>query len=170
MAGLSALQVQAAILKIAKAIADRADIDRTVLVGIHTLGFPLAKRLAKEVQTLTHHAIPVGALDIALYRDDLTTANLPYMRQTDVPFDIAGKTVILVDDVLFSGRTIRAALTAILDLGRPQTIEVAVLVDRGHRELPIMASVIGETISTQISDHVRVQLSEVHGHDEVVVN
>ncbi len=170
MAGLTATEVTHAIDRMAETIAQRFDLDATVFIGIHTLGFPLAQRLADVIKARRNKIVPVGALDIALYRDDLNTGNLPYMRQTDIAFDLTGKTVILVDDVLFSGRTIRAALTAILELGRPQKIEVAVLIDRGHRELPILASVVGATIQTMRADHVRVQLSELHGKDEVVVN
>jgi len=140
-------------------------------VGIRSRGVPLAKRLAQRVAELAGSApIPVGALDITLYRDDLTMIALhPIMKGTDIPFSIDGASVVLVDDVLFTGRTVRAALQELIDLGRPDRIELAVLVDRGHRELPIRADYVGKTVTTARDENVQVQLQELDGTDRVAL-
>lgn len=144
--------------------------DDLVLVGIRTRGVPIARRLGEKIRKIEGCEIPVGLLDINLYRDDLTTiADHPILRKTEIPFPIDGKKVILVDDVLFTGRTIRAALDGIIDLGRPRLIQLAVLVDRGHRELPIRADFVGKNIPTQASEMVHVRLMETDGVEEVVV-
>ncbi len=167
-------------------IMDEATIDRTltriaheilekhrgveglVLVGIRSRGVPLARRLGEKIRVIEGREIPVGMLDINLYRDDLTTiADHPVLRKTEIPFPVDGKKVILVDDVLFTGRTIRAALDGIIDLGRPQLIQLAVLVDRGHRELPIRADYVGKNIPTARDEEVRVLLKEEDGTDSV---
>jgi pyrimidine operon attenuation protein/uracil phosphoribosyltransferase len=142
----------------------------TVLVGIQTRGVPLAQRLARIAKQVAGSAPPVGALDITLYRDDLTmVAPHPVMKGTDIPVSIDDKTVVLVDDVLFTGRTVRAALDELMDFGRPARIELAVLVDRGHRELPIRADSVGKTVTTARDESVQVLLAEQDGEDRVVL-
>jgi pyrimidine operon attenuation protein/uracil phosphoribosyltransferase len=139
------------------------------LVGVRTRGVPLAQRLARELTPLLNHEVPVGAVDITLYRDDLGQAERwPVLRGTEIPFDVDGADVVLVDDVLFTGRTVRAALNAICDLGRPASVRLAVLVDRGHRELPIQADVVGLQLPTARDDHVRVRLHPVDPQEEIV--
>jgi len=139
------------------------------LIGIRSRGVPLAERLARELRVLLSQEIEVGAVDITLYRDDLgQTERWPVLRGTEIPFDLDGAEVVLVDDVLFTGRTIRAALNAICDLGRPACIRLAVLVDRGHREFPIQPDVVGLALKTDRLDHVRVRLSPVDRIEEIV--
>ncbi len=139
------------------------------LVGIRTRGVPLAERLARELSRILGVSVEVGAVDITLYRDDLgQTQSWPVLHGTEIPFNVDGANVVLVDDVLFTGRTIRAALNAICDLGRPASVRLAVLVDRGHREIPIQADVVGLELSTAHEDHVRVRLKPVDPVDEVV--
>jgi pyrimidine operon attenuation protein / uracil phosphoribosyltransferase len=146
-------------------------LDGLTFVGIRSRGVPLAKRLAHRVAELAGTApLPVGALDITLYRDDLTMIALhPIMKGTDIPFSIDGTSVVLVDDVLFTGRTVRAALQELIDLGRPDRIELAVLVDRGHRELPIRADYVGKTVTTARDENVQVLLQELDGADRVAL-
>jgi pyrimidine operon attenuation protein/uracil phosphoribosyltransferase len=146
------------------------DIRGTVLVGVRTRGVPLARRLARVLREAAGVEPPVGALDITLYRDDLTTVGpQPVLRGTDIPTSIDGRTVVLVDDVLFTGRTVRAALDELIDFGRPSRIELAVLVDRGHRELPIHADYAGRTLTTTRDEVVQVRLREEDGDDRVVL-
>jgi pyrimidine operon attenuation protein/uracil phosphoribosyltransferase len=141
-----------------------------VLVGMRTRGVPLAARLAQHIADFEGREVPVGALDIGLYRDDISYLDLkPQLKPTEIPTDIAGKRVVLVDDVLFTGRSIRAALDALIDFGRPQHIQLAVLVDRGHRELPIRADYVGKNIPTARQEDVQVFLQETDGRDAVVV-
>jgi pyrimidine operon attenuation protein/uracil phosphoribosyltransferase len=140
----------------------------TVLLGIPTRGVPLARRLAARISTFEGVDVPVGVLDITLYRDDLRRNAIRAIGPTEVPSGgIDGKRIILVDDVLFSGRTVRAALDALSDLGRPSSVQLAVLVDRGHRELPIRADYVGKNIPTALAESVRVTLAETDGTDEV---
>lgn len=140
------------------------------IVGIRSRGAHLAVRLAECINKIDNREIPVGILDITLYRDDLTLlAAQPVVRKTEINFDIQDKNIILVDDVLYTGRTIRCALSELVDFGRPQTIQLAVLVDRGHRELPIRADYVGKNIPTSQDEMVEVRLSEVDGKDEVVI-
>jgi pyrimidine operon attenuation protein/uracil phosphoribosyltransferase len=148
-----------------------SSLDGLTFVGIRSRGVPLAKRLAQRVAELAGAApLPVGALDITLYRDDLTMIALhPIMKGTDIPFSIDGASVVLVDDVLFTGRTVRAALQELIDLGRPDRIELAVLVDRGHRELPIRADYVGKTVTTARDENVQVLLQELDGADRVAL-
>ena len=141
-----------------------------VLVGIQRRGFPLAERLASDLRQLEPAPVPVGALDINLYRDDLQERAQPLVRPTRMPFPMDGRKVVLVDDVLFTGRTIRAALDALTDLGRPAQVQLAILIDRGHQELPIRADYVGRTLPTEWDDMVKVRLLEVDGTDEVVVS
>jgi len=140
------------------------------LIGIRNRGVYLAQRLAEGIKKIEAQDVPVGALDITLYRDDLTLiAQQPVVHKTEISFDIEGKLVILVDDVLYTGRTIRAALDALIDFGRPKVIQLAVLVDRGHRELPVRADYVGKNIPTAKNETVEVRLKETDGKDEVVI-
>lgn len=144
--------------------------DDIVLVGIKTRGIPLAERLKEKIKTIENVAVPIGELDITLYRDDLEKAvaqDEPEIKDTNVPVDINNKKVVLVDDVLFTGRTVRAAMDAVMDIGRPAAIQLAVLVDRGHRELPIRADFVGKNIPTSDREIVMVQLAEIDQDDQV---
>lgn len=141
-----------------------------MLVGIRTRGVPLAHRLADFIQQHEGVALPVGILDITFYRDDLSLVSAqPILHRTELPFNITGKKVVLVDDVLFTGRTVRAALDAVIDLGRPESIQLAVLIDRGHRELPIRADFVGKNVPTAKREVVHVRLRETDGEDRVVI-
>ncbi|HOU35762.1 MAG TPA: bifunctional pyr operon transcriptional regulator/uracil phosphoribosyltransferase PyrR [Candidatus Omnitrophota bacterium] len=145
-------------------------VENLCLVGIRTRGVFIANRLAENIKKIEGKDVPAGTLDITLYRDDLTLiAYQPVVHKTEIDFDISGKDVVLVDDVLYSGRTIRAALDALIDLGRPNTIQLAVLIDRGHRELPIRPDYVGKNIPTAKDETVQVRLSESDGKDEVVI-
>jgi pyrimidine operon attenuation protein / uracil phosphoribosyltransferase len=140
----------------------------TVLLGIPTRGVPLAKRLAERIKAFEDLTIPTGVLDVTLYRDDLSMRAARALGHTDIPAGgIDGKRVILIDDVLFSGRTVRAALDALQDLGRPRMVQLAVLVDRGHRELPIRADYVGKNVPTSLTEQVKVRLAEIDGEDAV---
>ena len=157
--------------RIAHQILEKTDGARdTILLGIPTRGVPLARRLAARIAAFEGVEIPVGALDVTLYRDDLRLRGARALGRTDLPpAGVDGRRVILVDDVLFSGRTIRAALDALADLGRPRQVQLAVIVDRGHRELPIRADYVGKNIPTALDESVRVLLTEIDGRDEVVI-
>jgi pyrimidine operon attenuation protein / uracil phosphoribosyltransferase len=140
-----------------------------VIVGIRTRGVPLSLRVASAISRIEDIEVPVGRLDVTLYRDDLHTMSQPVVKETHLPGDIEGKNVIIVDDVLYTGRSVRAALDAIIDFGRPATIQLAVLVDRGHRELPIRADYVGKNVPTSAREKVRVALKEVDGEDGVFI-
>ncbi len=141
-----------------------------VLVGMRTRGVPLAKRLAANIKNFEGTDIPVGALDISLYRDDLDSLDFkPLVNDTQIPIGVNGKSIVLVDDVLFTGRSTRAAMDALIDLGRPSTIQLAVLVDRGHRELPIRADYVGKNIPSARSEEIKVDLTETDGIDQVAI-
>ncbi|GGU69245.1 bifunctional protein PyrR [Streptomyces albospinus] len=157
--------------RIAHEIVERAKgADDVVLLGIPTRGVFLARRLAAKLEEITGRAIPVGSLDITMYRDDLRLGPARALARTDIPADgIEGRVVLLVDDVLFSGRTIRAALDALGDIGRPRAVQLAVLVDRGHRELPIRADYVGKNLPTSLRETVKVQLTEEDGRDAVLL-
>jgi pyrimidine operon attenuation protein / uracil phosphoribosyltransferase len=147
-------------------------VEELALVGIRTRGVPIAKRLAKAIHAINGYDVPTGALDITLYRDDLmrhAVGPQPLVRRTEIPFSIDDKRILLVDDVLYTGRTIRAALDALIDFGRPKAIQLVVLVDRGHRELPIKADYVGKNLPTALSESVQVHLLEVDGRDEVEI-
>ncbi len=144
-------------------------LEKLVLVGMRTRGVPLANRLADNIFAFEKIRIPVGALDFSLYRDDLT-ARHPQIKSTDIPESIAGRAIVLVDDVLYTGRSARAAMDALVDLGRPKVIQLAVLIDRGHRELPIRADYVGKNIPTALSEDVQVKLIETDGQDEVTIS
>ncbi len=169
---MDADQIRRAVTRIAHEILERnKGVDDICLVGIRTRGVVLAQRLKRAIEQIEQKPVNLGILDINLYRDDLTLISYqPVIRETLIDFDITGKTVVLVDDVLFTGRTIRAALDALVDLGRPSCIQLAVLVDRGHRELPIRADFAGKNIPTAKTQEVRVKLLENDGvEDEVVI-
>ena len=141
-------------------------------VGIRSRGVPLARRIAEAIDAIAQVRIPVGSLDITLYRDDLMRHPVgpqPLVRRTDIPFSIDDRRILLVDDVLYTGRTVRAALDALIDFGRPRSIQLVVLVDRGHRELPIKADYVGKNLPTSPRESVQVRVQEVDGEDEVVV-
>ncbi len=141
-----------------------------ILIGVHTRGFPLAKRLAANINKLNELKIPVGALDIRLHRDDLSPLNRrPVVQSTDIPVDINGKAIVLVDDVLYTGRSIRAAMDALIGMGRPQSIQLAVLIDRGHREMPIRADYVGKNIPSSRHEEIKVKLVETDGIDKVAI-
>ena len=150
-------------------IEKNGSVDNLCIIGIKTRGVPLAKRLAARICKIEQKEVDVGVLDITLYRDDLTYTNddMPVVNGSDVPFDISGKNVILVDDVIYTGRTARAALDAIIGFGRPASIQLAVFVDRGHRELPIRADYVGKNIPTSKSEIVHVAVNEIDGKDSV---
>jgi len=141
-----------------------------VLVGIRKRGAPLAVRLAREIASIEGSSPPVGSLDVSFYRDDVGLRRPQEIASSNLPFDVEGKTVILVDDVLFTGRTVRAAIDALVDLGRPRRVQLAVLVDRGHRELPIRADFIGKNLPTAVGDDVQVRLASIDGEDCVLLN
>ena len=169
---MDAEQIRRAVTRIAHEILERnKGVENIRLIGIRTRGVVLADRLKLAIEAIEQKPVTCGILDINLYRDDLTLiAHQPVIRETRIDYDITDKTVVLVDDVLFTGRTIRAALDALVDLGRPSCIQLAVLVDRGHRELPIRADFVGKNIPTARTQSVRVKLSESDGTgDEVVV-
>ena len=143
-------------------------MEHIVLVGIRTRGVPIAERIAKNIETIEGKRPPVGILDITLYRDDLSTLSYqPIVHPTELPVDITGRHVVLVDDVLYTGRTIRAALDALIDMGRPKSIQLAVLIDRGHRELPIRADFVGKNIPTATTEFIRVSMEGIDGETNV---
>jgi pyrimidine operon attenuation protein/uracil phosphoribosyltransferase len=170
---MDADRISRTLARIAHEILERnRTIEELALVGIRSRGVPLAKRLAGLIRDISKHDVPTGALDITLYRDDLMRQPVgaqPVIRSTEIPFSIDDKRILLVDDVLYTGRTIRAALDALVEFGRPKAIQLAVLVDRGHRELPIKADYVGKNIPTALSESVQVHLTEIDGHDQVEI-
>jgi pyrimidine operon attenuation protein/uracil phosphoribosyltransferase len=166
---MSASEISRALTRIAHEIVERnKGAERLALVGVHTRGVPIALRLAELIATFESTRPQVGKLDITLYRDDLTEIALqPIVRRTEVEFDVHGMRIVLCDDVLYTGRTARAALDALIDMGRPDVIQYATLVDRGHRELPIRADYVGKNVPTSRQELVKVKLSEVDGEDRV---
>lgn len=155
--------------RIAHEVIERTrDVAELTVIGIHTRGVPLAERIAALLEEIAGVPVPVGTLDIGLYRDDLGARPTPSLARTEVP-DIDGRVVLLVDDVLFSGRSIRAGLDALTDLGRPRVIQLAVLVDRGHRQLPIRPDYVGKNLPTSLTERISVRLAEVDGEDGVVL-
>jgi pyrimidine operon attenuation protein/uracil phosphoribosyltransferase len=161
------------LMRIAHEILERnRGVEKLGLVGIRTRGVPIARRLAQAIADINGHNVPTGSLDITLYRDDLmrhAVGPQPVVRKTEIPFSIDDKKILLVDDVLYTGRTIRAALDALIDFGRPKSIQLIVLVDRGHRELPIKADYVGKNLPTSLSQSVQVHLLEIDGRDEVEI-
>jgi pyrimidine operon attenuation protein/uracil phosphoribosyltransferase len=170
---LDAARISRSLARIAHEILERNHaVDELALVGIRTRGVPLARRLAHAIRDISGHDVPTGALDITLYRDDLmrtAPGAQPVVRKTEIPFSIDDKRILLVDDVLYTGRTIRAALDALIEFGRPKAIQLVVLVDRGHRELPIKADYVGKNVPTSLSQSVQVHLTEIDGRDEVEI-
>ncbi len=175
-------------IKVKSALVDAAGFNRTItrlaheiiernrgterlgLVGMQTRGVFLARRLAKKIEEIEQIALPVGVLDVTMYRDDYrTTLKQPGVQITEIPFDLYDMNVVLVDDVLYTGRTVRAALDALMDFGRPRRIQLAVLVDRGHRELPIKPDFVGKNVPTSMNEEVRVRMNEVDGEDAVLL-
>lgn len=163
--------IRRALVRIAHEIIEKnKGVEDVVIVGIRTRGVPLAQRIAAEINAIENYEMTVGMLDITLYRDDLSTLGYnPVVHGTDINFDLSGKHVVLVDDVLYTGRTIRAALDAVIDMGRPKTIQLAVLVDRGHKELPIRADYVGKNVPTSQKETIEVVLNEIDGTDEVYI-
>jgi pyrimidine operon attenuation protein/uracil phosphoribosyltransferase len=168
---MDADDVRRAITRISHEILERnGGVDALAVVGIQTRGAYLARRVAAEIDNIEGVSVPVGILDITFYRDDLqTVADQPVVNESDIPFDIQGKTLILVDDVLYTGRTVRAALDEIIDFGRPKSVQLAVIVDRGHRELPIRADYVGKNVPTSDNETVAVRIVEKDGSDEVLI-
>jgi pyrimidine operon attenuation protein/uracil phosphoribosyltransferase len=162
-----------ALTRIAHEILERnRGLDEIALVGIRTRGVPIARRIGRALRDINGDEVPAGALDITLYRDDLMRNPVgpqPLVRRTEIPFSIDNRKILLVDDVLYTGRTIRAALDALIDFGRPRAIQLIVLVDRGHRELPIKADYVGKNLPTSMKQSVQVRLQEVDGVDEVTI-
>ena len=168
---MGADDLRRALVRIAHEIVEgNGGTDGLVMVGVHSRGVPLAQRLAAMIREHEGVEVPVGSLDITYYRDDLTKiAHAPIVKRTEAMPDVTNKTVVLVDDVLFTGRTVRAALDAITDHGRPTAVRLAVVVDRGHRELPIRPDHVGKNLPTSLDENVQVRLSETDGVDEVLI-
>jgi pyrimidine operon attenuation protein / uracil phosphoribosyltransferase len=170
---MDADRMQRSLTRIAHEIVERNHaIEELAIVGIRERGVPLARRIARRLHEITGREVPTGALDITLYRDDLmrhAVGPQPLVRSTDILFDIDDRLILLVDDVLYTGRTVRAALDALIDFGRPKAIQLAVLIDRGHRELPIKADYVGKNVPTSRRESVQVRLEEVDGHDDVLI-
>jgi pyrimidine operon attenuation protein/uracil phosphoribosyltransferase len=170
---MDADRVGRTLTRIAHEILERnRGVEELAFVGIRTRGVPLAKRLAHTIHEINQHEVPTGILDITLYRDDLmrhAVGAQPVIRRTEIPFSIDDKRILLVDDVLYTGRTIRAALDALIEFGRPRAIQLVVLVDRGHRELPIKADYVGKNLPTSATQSVQVHLLEIDGRDEVEI-
>jgi len=163
--------IEKALMRISHEIIEKQkDLKDVAIVGIRKRGEHLARRIAGNIKKISKKELPVGALDITLYRDDLTQiSEQPVIQATEINFDIDGKKIILVDDVLYTGRTIRCALDALIDFGRPSQIQLVVLIDRGHRELPIRADYVGKNVPTSLKEDVEVKLLEIDGEDEVVI-
>jgi pyrimidine operon attenuation protein / uracil phosphoribosyltransferase len=167
---LNAQAIQRALTRIAHEIAERNEVSTdVVLVGIQRGGTPLAQRLSRLLAGIWGQPVAAGSLDVSMHRDDLDQRAAPNVQPTIIPFDVTGKTVVLVDDVLFSGRTIRAAMDALNDFGRPKRIQLAVLIDRGHRELPVKADFVGKNVPTSLTEKVHVRLDAPGAEDEVVL-
>ena len=163
--------IRRALIRIAHEITEKnKGVENVVLVGIRTRGVPLAARIAEEIQKIENVKVPTGSLDITLYRDDLTMMGYnPVIHGTEIDFDVTGKRIVLVDDVLYTGRTIRAAFEALGPYGRPTSVQLAVLVDRGHRRLPIRADYVGKNLPTSLTERVTVSLAEIDGEDRVAI-
>jgi pyrimidine operon attenuation protein/uracil phosphoribosyltransferase len=170
---MDADRIARSLTRIAHEIVERnKGVEQLALVGIRTRGVPIARRVARALREITGIDVPTGALDITLYRDDLmrhAVGPQPLVRSTEIAFSIDNRRIILVDDVLYTGRTIRAALDALIDFGRPKSIQLLALVDRGHRELPIKADYVGKNLPTSLAESVQVRLHEIDGQDEVIV-
>jgi pyrimidine operon attenuation protein / uracil phosphoribosyltransferase len=168
---MSASEIDRTLVRLAHEILEKSgDLDKLAFVGIRRRGVPLAQRLARKIEALENRTIPVGILDINLYRDDLTTVDIkPVVSATEIPFSVLGKDIILMDDVLYTGRTVRAALDALFDHGRPARVQLLVLIDRGHRELPIEARFIGRTVQTTDEEIIEVKFKETDQTEKVLM-
>ncbi len=168
---MSASEIDRTLVRLAHEILEKsADLDKLAFIGIRRRGVPLAQRLALKIESIEKRVTPVGILDINLYRDDLTTVDIkPVVSATDIPFSVQGKDIILVDDVLYTGRTIRAALDALFDHGRPSRVQLLVLIDRGHRELPIEARFVGRTVQTSDDEIIEVKFQEIDQMEKVLL-
>ena len=168
---MSASEIDRTLVRLAHEVLEKTkDLDQLAFIGIRRRGVPLAQRLARKIEALENRKIPTGILDINLYRDDLTTVDIkPVVSSTDIPFSVQGKDIILVDDVLYTGRTVRAALDALFDHGRPSRVQLLVLIDRGHRELPIEARFVGRIVQTGDAEIIEVKFQEVDGMEKVLL-
>ncbi len=168
---MSASEIERTLVRLAHEVLEKTeDLDRLAFVGIRRRGVPMAQRLANRIKTLENREIPVGILDITLYRDDLSTiATQPVLNATEISFPVTGKDVILMDDVLYTGRTVRAALDALFDLGRPARVQLLVLIDRGHRELPIEARFVGRNVQTTDNEIIEVKFKETDQNEKVLL-
>ena len=164
------VQIERALTRISHEILERnGGVANLVLVGMHSRGVPLAHRISSAIERFEGVKVPVGKLDIGMYRDDISEKGSPVMKPTDIPSDINDKTVVIIDDVLYTGRSIRAAMDAISDFGRPSQMQLGVLVDRGHRELPLRADYVGKNVPTSREEDVQVRLQEIDGEDAIVI-
>jgi pyrimidine operon attenuation protein/uracil phosphoribosyltransferase len=168
---MSASEIDRTLVRLAHEILERtANLDRLAFIGIRRRGVPLSQRLAKKIEDLEHRKVPVGILDINLYRDDLSTvSHQPVLNATDIPFEVTGRDIILMDDVLYTGRTIRAALDALFDHGRAARVQLLVLIDRGHREIPIEAQYVGRMVQTTDKEIIEVKFQEIDGMEKVLL-
>lgn len=168
---MSASEIDRTLVRLAHEILEKSDdLERLAFIGIRRRGVPIAQRLSRKIEALEKRIIPVGALDINLYRDDLTTVGIqPVVSATEIPFSVQGRDIILVDDVLYTGRTIRAAMDALFDHGRPAKVQLLALIDRGHRELPIAARFIGRTVQTTADEIIEVKLQEIDQTEKVLL-
>jgi pyrimidine operon attenuation protein/uracil phosphoribosyltransferase len=168
---MSSSEIDRTLVRLAHEILEKTkDLDQLAFIGIRRRGVPLAQRLAKKIETLENRKVPVGILDINLYRDDLTTVDIkPVVSSTEIPFSVQGKDIILMDDVLYTGRTIRAALDALFDHGRPARVQLLALIDRGHRELPIEARFIGRVVQTTDNEIIEVKFQEIDNLEKVLL-
>ncbi len=168
---MSASEIDRTLVRLAHEVLERSrSLDDLAFIGIRRRGVPLAQRLASKIASLENREVPVGILDINLYRDDLTTVGVkPVVGATEIPFSVQGKEIILMDDVLYTGRTIRGALDALFDHGRPSRVQLLVLIDRGHRELPIEAQYIGRTVQTSSNEIIEVKFQEIDGIEKVLL-
>ena len=168
---MSASEIDRTLVRLAHEILERtSNLDKLAFIGIRRRGVPLAQRLARKIEDLEHRKVPVGILDINLYRDDLSTvSHQPVLNATDIQFEVTGKDIILMDDVLYTGRTIRAALDALFDHGRPSRVQLLVLIDRGHRELPIEARYVGRMVQTSANEIIEVKFQEIDAMEKVLL-
>jgi pyrimidine operon attenuation protein/uracil phosphoribosyltransferase len=168
---MSASEIDRTLVRLAHEILEKTkDLDLLAFIGIKRRGIPMAQRLARKIEALENRQIPVGILDIKLYRDDLSTVDIkPVVSATEIPFSVQGKDIILMDDVLYTGRTVRAALDALFDHGRPSRVQLLVLIDRGHRELPIEAKFVGRVVQTTDIEIIEVKFHEVDGMEKVLL-
>jgi pyrimidine operon attenuation protein/uracil phosphoribosyltransferase len=168
---MSASEIDRTLVRLAHEILEKTkDLEQLAFIGIRRRGVPLAQRLSKKIETLENRKVPVGILDINLYRDDLSTVDIkPVVSATEIPFSVEGKDIILMDDVLYTGRTIRAALDALFDHGRPARVQLLVLIDRGHRELPIEARFVGRNVQTTDLEIIEVKFQEIDGMEKVLL-